>query len=178
MEIRFTGTYAKKYVINALNTLMKATKKKNYFATGLYIVCFVVFIIFGIQYLQGKTSSTINIGRMLRMAITIVFLTYFVFQAKINYWISSNQIWNSLKNTSTVTGYVHDLGITFISSTGEEYQCLWKIFVTKIITSDVSAMLDASGTVTILQRDFFESEKDWKRATDIIEYKVKEVVNG
>ena len=177
MIIDFHGMYEKEHVFNALRALTEATKKKNYFAKGLYVIYLSGYIIFGILYLQGKTSATISSSRMIRMSITLIFLTYFIFQHKINYWFKANYLWKGLKDKSAVNGTIDDLGITLISSEGMEFQFLWKIFIKKVLLSDVLVLLDADGTVTILQKNFFESDKDWRRANDMVEYKVKEIIS-
>ena len=176
MIINFHGMYEKDYVFTALRALAEATKKKNYFAKGLYVVYISGYIIFGILYLQGKTSATINSSRMIRMSIMLVFFTYLIFQQKINYWINANHIWKELRTKSAQNGYVDDLGITLVSSLGDGYQFLWKRYIKKVLLSDVLVLLDTEGTVMILQKNFFESDKDWRRVNDIVEYKVKEII--
>jgi len=173
MDIEISGYYNKDIYFKTIRWIYKPSR-------NTLILRIAVFVIFGGLYIasivlasRGGDASVFELSRLGRHLITFLILGYVLLQPYINSQRKAMELWNEQSIRRNLTGRVSTLGVIFDPM---KDWLTWDKFVKVNRMPDAVALLTASRVFALLQRDFFQTEQDWKMVQNIIDTKVQEVI--
>jgi hypothetical protein len=173
MEIEFNGYYQKAIYFNAIRWIYRPSNRSLILRVGAFFVFTVLYasaIFFAFQE-EGASSS--ELARMGRHFFTFLILGYILLQPYINTFRKATELWNDPVIRRNITGRVSSIGI-MIDPMRDWMK--WESFVKVNRTPEAITLLTASRMFVLLQRSFFEDERDWKVVQGIVDTKVQEVI--
>lgn len=177
MDIPFQGKYEKKHVDFAFRELSKSSFKRKIYSYGLLALFIIALGVTGYSMVTSSEVNDTHWTKYIKLLIGLAFFVYAMFRSQINNRRKANQHWEVLKVFGVVTGQVDDLGITLKTIVDNESRSSWSEFIKKAESDETIALVDAKGEAVILARSFFESDRDWRRVIDMVNYKVKEIIS-
>jgi hypothetical protein len=172
MEIEYSGYYKKDIYFRAIRWIYQPSKKS-------LIIRIAAFVIFAVLYaaviylaFQENTSS-FELAKIARHLFTFLLLAYILLQPYISSYRRASQLWKDPVVRRKITGRISTLGI--IIDPMKDWMH-WSQFVKVSKTPEAITLLTASRTFVLLQRTFFNEERDWKMVREIVETKVQEVI--
>ena len=177
MDITFQGKYEKKDVDFAFRELSKPSLKRKIYSYGVLGLMFVVLGATGYSMITSGEANDSHWMKYIKLLIALAFFIYATFRSQINNRRKANQYWEVLKVFGIISGQVDDLGITLHTIVEKESRSTWNEFIKKVVSEEIIALVDAKGEAVILPKAFFESDKDWRRVNDMVEFKVKEIIS-
>ena len=177
MDIPFQGKYEKKHVDFAFRELSKPSLKKKIYSYGVLAIMLVALGGIGYSMITSGEANDSHWTKYIKLLIALAFFVYAMFRPLINNRKKANQHWQVMQVLGIVSGQVDDLGITLNTVLEKDSRAAWTEFIKKAVSDEVIALVDAKGEAVILAKTFFESDKDWRRVNEMVEYKVKEIIS-
>ena len=134
----------------------------------LALAAIVIAIYFTSQaYLTGSDPDPFNLVRLgLALLLLVVFLGYPYVLA----YYQTARLWRNPAMQKTISGRVHDQGITYTNTTPFR-SVPWEKFARLRVDPSLVALLTSDGVLTVLPRSFFKSEHDWQKFRTLVQNK-------
>ena len=173
MEIEFSGYYQKEIYFSAIRWIYKPSKKALILRVGLFVVFSALYAAAIVSAFREEGASSFEIARTFRHLITFLILGYILVQPYINSFRKATELWNDPVIRRNITGRVSTMGVMIDPM---KDWLTWDKFVKVNNTPQAITLLTASGMFVLLQRSFFRDDRDWKMVQNIVDTKVREVI--
>jgi len=173
MEIEFNGVYQKDIYFRTIRWIYKPSTKTLLFRIGIFVIFGGLYVAAIVTSFQKDGVSTFELSKLGRHLITFLILGYVLLQPYIGSQQKAMELWGDQSIHRRLTGRVSSLGI--IVDPMRDW-LTWDKFVKVNKMPDGIALLTASRMFVLLQRDFFQTEQDWKQVQGLVDTKVREVI--
>jgi hypothetical protein len=173
MEINFCGQYDKKSFYRAIVLADRPTKRNRvlYVIFAIILVGLIVAMI--VDILLNGIRETGQL-RLVRLLFSLATVSYVLLSPYIRSWRTASRLWRDSSIQVPLNGSVTSSGFLYKSSCSQkEYK--WMQFSKKLIGPEMVVLLTVDGTISILLRCFFESDADWERVTQLVDFNVVEL---
>lgn len=138
----------------------------------LRLLAFGLFVggllILGVSYLQGEELRT---TKLLRVALSLLVLAAWAALPFWNAWRAATQPWRNRRGGPSLNGVVTSEGIKS-SATGAGTVDKWDTFLRAYLRDDTVVLVGSDGLATVLPREFFVTEDDWRGFRQLVEFNV------
>jgi len=165
--IPFGGTYTKKQWSRGIHLAMYPTGR----ALVLRLLALVLVLAGAGLIVATLVQGEANVSRLVRLAVGIAFLGYWVLQLYVRAWREAARPWRgsaaqpSLKGVISGEGILSNASVTGVPET-------WDTFLRARVRDDLVVLLGADGLATVLPREFFATEDDWQGFRVMVDFNV------
>ena len=175
MEIKFNGKYDRKTFFQAIALVNKPSRRTMIIRYGIFGIFTIIYIIYLFTVATKEDPSTTDVARIGRHLITVALLLYLLLQPYFSAYQAASKIWKMPSVQDPFGGFVTSLGITYNLSSGQKERT-WDQFAKIKVTESFVALVTPDGTLSLLQRNFFQSDHDWNTVLQWASVKVAEPV--
>ena len=169
MDIEFKGQYEKQQYFKAISLAGRPSKRGLILRVLIFAGFTGVFIWLVVTTVLDIGSSGLDIPRVFRHMITALILAYFIFRPYVNIYLTANKLWNDPITRREISGIVSNQGVSY-----EAAEVKWDEYAIKRLTADMVVLVTADRRMTFLPRNFFNSDGDWNRFTQLVELHIVE----
>lgn len=171
MDIEFSGEYDRKEFFRAVALANMPSRRGRLLRIALLAVIAAFFIALVADYVKQGNQRP---DKILRIAINVVVLGYFLLSPYISSRRIASSLWKSSIEPSPFTeGRVGGQGITYVSGSSEK-EFPWESFSQARKARDLVVLVTADGVMSVHPRHFFRSDQDWARFQQLVDYYVVE----
>jgi len=175
MEVEFFGKYTKSDFYQAIALMNKPSRRSTIIRIGLVVIFTVMYAAYFISIATKENQTTFDIARAGRHVISIGIILYFLLQPYISAYQSASKLWKIPSVQEPFGGSVSNQGIIYSSAHGKRTRP-WDQFAKIQKTDKFIALLTPDGELSLLPRNFFKNESDWKIVQQWANFKVIEAV--
>ncbi len=165
--IEFGGEYTRAQWRRGIHLAMYPTGRALYLRLLALAICLAGVIILGVGRLQGEALQP---ARALRTLFTLAALAVWAALPFFRAWRAAEQPWRRSAPRPSLRGVVTPEGIRSNADAGVEEK--WGAFLRARIREDIIVLISSSGLATILPREFFATEDDWRNVRQYVEFNV------
>jgi len=166
--IPFSGEYTKAQWSRGIRLAMYPKGRALIFRLLGLALCLAVIGALVVSRLQGET---VQASRVVRMLISAGVLGVWAALPYVRAWQAMAQPWRGGRSTPNLRGVVTEQGITSNATrTGAEEK--WSTFLQAYLHDDIAVLIGSDGLATILPREFFAGEDDWRAFRQVVEFNV------
>ncbi|MFZ2362574.1 MAG: hypothetical protein WA040_24750 [Anaerolineae bacterium] len=167
--IPFEGTYTRKQWNRGL---LLAARPTGIDLLARLVGVGIVLVVLGIVAASFILGEEMSASRILRFALSIGLLAIWIASPYVRAWRIAAQPWRTAGNAPGLAGTVNSEGILTNASSlaGSEK---WAFFLRAIVRDDVVVLLSPGGQATILPREFFANDGEWRSFCQLVEFNVK-----
>lgn len=165
MDITFQGQLTKKELRKAISMAQRPTGSKLVVQLIVWAMVIGLAAYFLVTTFTGQAE--ISPARILKVAIAIALLIYYIFRPLINPFVTANRLWNEGHFNTPIHGNIRDDGIRYEIS-GDKVDLPWKRFSRLRVSDDLISLMTTDAIVTVLPRSFFTRDADWERVKTML----------
>jgi len=176
MEINFHGEVDKTRLRRAIALLNSPKKGAAVVRITLGIGILVLFIALIYKEISGSAAAArIEIRTLVVNTFALLLTEYVALFPYINTLTMTNRIWKQSSSYKSLKGVVTERGVSIYgyNSIDTLHEIVWNRYFKLNTTSDLISLLTNDGEMTLLARDFFDSDDDWQKVIKIVEFNVK-----
>jgi len=160
MDISFQGQLKKTELRKAISMAQRPTGGKLVMQLIIWTLVIGLAAYFLISFFTGQAE--ISPAKILKVAIAIALLIYYIFRPLINPFVVANRLWKEGHFDTPIHGRISGHGISYEIS-GDKVDLPWKRFSRMRVSDHLISLMTPDAIVTVLPRSFFSSDADWER---------------
>jgi hypothetical protein len=176
MEIDFEGQYEQKQYLRAIKMVLTPSKRSTLVRIAIFIAILAVVLFLYFHGMQDGDFGEIDSNRFKLASFFGLMLTVYMVVPYLGINRTAERLWKKPSVQKVKTGKITDEGITY----GDRLKT-WDSYIRKYIFKDMVLLITADEGMSLLQRNFFKDEMDWKRFLQMVDqytlkaknYKVK-----
>jgi hypothetical protein len=172
MDIEFKGIYTRKDVFRAVFLANKPTKKRELIRIGIATLALAIYVGYNVLVSIQNKTPLLQANMIISHLIYLLLIGLFLYYPNITSSITALKIWNAPTMRHEYKGTLSSAGILY---SGKKTLITWEQIIRKQVTSEIIVLLTANGILSFFPRGFFISEGAWQRATQLVEFNMKDV---
>lgn len=169
MNIDFEGQYQEDQYVRAIRMVITPSLKSTLLRVGAFIVTAVVVFLIYSHGMQDGQFDEIDTNRF-RLALFVGgLLTVYLITPYIGITATAKRLWKKPSVQKVKSGTITEEGITY----GDRLKP-WVSYCRKYISEDMVLLITGDQGMSLLPRQFFKEESDWRQFREMVEkYAVK-----
>ncbi|HCS39872.1 MAG TPA: hypothetical protein DIW44_09860 [Anaerolineaceae bacterium] len=172
MEIDFKGIYTRGDVFKAVLLANQPTRKRELIRIGIASLAMVIYVAYNVLVSIQNKTPLIDPKMIGSHLLYILLITLFQYYPLITSSVTALKIWRAPTMRHEYKGTISSAGILY---SGKKTLITWDQIVKKQVTDEIIVLLTGNGILSFFPREFFRSESDWQRATQLVEFNLNEV---
>lgn len=164
MDIEFEGQFEQDQYIRAIKKVITPSKLSTILRAAAFLAALALIIYL---YFHGMQDGALNQIENNRVRLSLFgggLLTLYLVTPYLGINSTANRLWKKPSVQRVKTGTISTEGITY----GDKLKP-WGHYIRKYIYPDMVLLLTADEGMSLLPRQFFRDEMDWKRFLQMVE---------